>query len=96
MKKWLLSAALMATATTSYGQCAPHLPVAQGLAERYQEGVVARGLQNDGMMVELYLNADSGTFSVILVSPEGLACLVSSGEAMSLIDGALAPSGDES
>lgn len=51
MRNWILAAALSATATTTHAQnCAPHLALAQGLAERFQEGVVARGLQGDGYL----------------------------------------------
>ena len=95
MKKWLLSAALCVTASTAFSQnCVPHLPAAQGLAEKCREGVVARGLQANGLMLELYLNAETGTFTILTVTPQGLACLVSAGEAMSLID--IAPAGEPS
>ncbi len=50
------------------------------LAERYQEQPVAVGVTSEGSLVEVLTDAKGGTWTIIVTSPEGMSCLVLSGE----------------
>ena len=49
------------------------------LNKRFKEKPVSIGLAADGSMIEVFAAA-SGSFSILLTRPEGISCLVSSGE----------------
>ena len=50
------------------------------LAERYRELPIAVGVTSEGSLVEVLTDAKGGTWTIIVTSPEGLSCLVLSGE----------------
>ena len=50
------------------------------LAERYQERPIAVGVTSEGSLVEVLTDAKGGTWTIIVTSPEGMSCLVLSGE----------------
>lgn len=60
--------------------CAPRDRVIAFLAERYGEGLQAMGLSGSAVM-ELYANRATGTWTLVATGPEGIACLVASGQA---------------
>ena len=85
MRKLLVTLALLA------GQCAPayaqtpavcgaHEAIVAGLSTQYQELPVAMGVLGDGRLVEVFARADGSTFSVVVTSPGGQACVTAAGE----------------
>lgn len=50
------------------------------LAERYQEAPVAVGVTTGGGLVEVLTEPDGQTWTIIVTSPQGVSCLVLSGE----------------
>ena len=50
------------------------------LAERYHERPIAVGVTSEGSLVEVLTDAKGGTWTIIVTSPEGMSCLVLSGE----------------
>jgi phage/plasmid primase-like uncharacterized protein len=60
-------------------QCGATEAVLTGLAERYQEQAVARGLMPDGSMAMVTATADGVTWTLLLVKPDGQSCLMASG-----------------
>lgn len=78
----LLAAPFMATAAGApplVVPCGEHAAVLAGMAKRHGEVPVARGLDAAGNLVEV-LAAPGGSFTVLSVTPEGIACLMSVGE----------------
>ena len=73
----LLAACVPAHAQNS--NCAPHLMIIEGLADRYGERRVMSGLNGDSTVVEMYANDQTGTWTALVVQPNGTACLVASG-----------------
>lgn len=59
--------------------------VIEGALSRYEEEPRWLGLSRDGVAIQLYLNEDTGTWTIIAVSPEGRVCALLEGEAGSLI-----------
>jgi len=61
--------------------CAPRDVVVESLSgPEHKEKVVLRGIAN-GNMIEIWVN-EAGSFTIILNRPEGLSCMIGTGEAM--------------
>jgi hypothetical protein len=56
------------------------------LSDEYAESVVARGLTNNGTLLEVTATADGRTWTIVLTAPEGSACLVAAGEAWQAVE----------
>lgn len=61
--------------------CAPRDRVIGRLAERYGETRQSIGLGANNAVVEVFAASDTGTWTIILTLPNGLSCLVASGQA---------------
>ncbi|MDX1402284.1 MAG: hypothetical protein R3245_10205 [Kiloniellales bacterium] len=59
--------------------CAPHDRLVQSLEKRYGEQPIGAGVTNNGKLMEV-LTSPSGSWSVIVSSPNGISCLVAAGE----------------
>lgn len=70
--------ALSATPTLAQGPCAPLPQALAALQKEAAEVPVARGLDQRGISVVLTLAPD-GSFSVLAVRPDGVACLAFTG-----------------
>ncbi|MFQ5467819.1 MAG: hypothetical protein ACE5DS_06740 [Kiloniellaceae bacterium] len=70
----------VAAASAPPGPCERHTTVIDLLSQRYGEAPVALGVTNNGSLVEVLVDAASGTWTIIVTSPEGMSCLVLSGE----------------
>ena len=58
-----------------------HSELSSTLDQRFAEKSVARGLDANGRMVEIYATDDGATWSMVITTPEGQSCVVASGEA---------------
>lgn len=54
--------------------------IAEQLDKKFNERPVAAGLQSNGNLVQLFVAKDTGTWSMVIVRPSGVGCLVSAGE----------------
>lgn len=59
--------------------CSPYDQATAHLGGKYHEFSVARGLGGDGIAFELWSASDGKTWSLLSVTPDGMACLVKSG-----------------
>lgn len=59
--------------------CAPREIVAQALGREYGEAQVGAGLA-DGNIIELWVNAETGTFTLLVTRPDGISCMVGAGD----------------
>jgi hypothetical protein len=81
-----LVAAFFAAPAWAQPPCMPRDDLARGLAERYGERLVARGLTDpQGQRFEVFVAPDTGTWSAIVTLPTGLACWIGSGEAWEFV-----------
>ena len=49
------------------------------LSEKYGERMVAYGLA-DQIVMQVYADPDDGSWSVLMLNPEGVACIVAAGD----------------
>lgn len=75
------AAAIVAPVARAQGgpACAALAEMDKALAERFGEAQAWHGQENRGFQVRLYLNAGTGTWTLIIVR-DGQACAVSAGE----------------
>ena len=78
-----LIVALIAASTGGVAQQAPcnqRDDVLGHLAQKYQELPVAVGVTNRGGLIEVLSSGDGKTWTIIVSSPNGQACMVATGE----------------
>ncbi len=82
MFKWvgamMLALALVAPAAAQTLCTHDRTAVIEQLKARYQEAPVAMGLVGDGSVLEV-LAAKSGSWTILVTRPNGLACVVAAG-----------------
>jgi|APSaa5957512535_1039671.scaffolds.fasta_scaffold89905_2 hypothetical protein len=71
---------LLAMLLSVQGACMPYNLAAEKLAELSDEVIVGRGLKREGPMIEVWADLDDGSWTVLQVTPDGRACLMSYGE----------------
>lgn len=73
-----------AAATSASAQtrvpCAAHGDLAKQLNGRFDEKPVARGLANNGTVMEVFSTRDGGSWTMIVTMPNGTSCVVAAGE----------------
>ncbi|SNY48405.1 hypothetical protein SAMN06297129_1437 [Pseudooceanicola antarcticus] len=72
---------LSASAQGSRQACAPREVVVNRLAEGYGETRRSIGIGSNNAMVEVFASDDSGTWTITMTSPQGITCLIASGQA---------------
>ena len=60
--------------------CMTHGEVTQKLGSRYTEAQIAMGLASNGAVLELFSSGDGATWSIVVTTPDGVSCVVASGE----------------
>lgn len=74
--------------------CAPREAVVERLANTYGESRQSIGLGEQGMVIETFASSDTGTWTITVTTPNGLTCLVASGQSWEELAEALPPQGD--
>ncbi len=75
-------------------QCGPRAAVVKTLAEKYAETRRSIGISVNNTVMEVYAAADSGTWTITVTSPQGLTCLVASGQGYETVVEELPAKGD--
>lgn len=88
MKKILLAAvaALIPVGAMAQQNCAPRDVVVERLNERYSETRQSIGLGANNAVVETWASLESGSWTITVTMPNGMTCLVASGQAFELVD----------
>lgn len=84
MKNALLALLFSITlAMPAFGQasCADREVVVKMLADDYGESIQSIGIGQNGSVIEVYANEETGTWTVLLTRPNGITCLMASGHA---------------
>lgn len=76
----LLILAMCAPAHAQEVRCGIHVDIEADLAAAFSERRVMAGLNGDGTILEILANAETGTWTALIVRPDGIACLVAAGE----------------
>jgi len=88
----MLAALAFATPTLAQDtRCEPYPSIAAMLTDQYGERRTSVGLEARGGLVEVWVNPENGSWTLVGVMPGGSACLVLWGEAW---QGTVPPAGD--
>lgn len=94
-----LSAALVAVflclTSTAFAQsaCGERAIVLAKLAENHGEEVRIRAVSERGLMMEITVNEESGSYSVLLTQPGGVTCLADAGYSFETVEPVAKPKG---
>ncbi|THH36029.1 hypothetical protein E4Z66_13260 [Aliishimia ponticola] len=87
------------TAGTAMAQnarnCAPREAVIDRLASGYGESRQSMGLGTNNQVVEVFASDETGTWTITVTMPNGLTCLVASGQAFEELVEALPEDGND-
>lgn len=70
-----------ASASAQAGQCATRDLVLERLSSKYGETRQSIGLGANNGVVETFASAETGTWTIVVTMPNGMTCLVASGQA---------------
>lgn len=76
-------------------KCAPREAVVERLASTYGESRQSVGLGEQGVMIETFASANTGTWTITVTTPNGQTCLVASGLSWEELAEALPPQGND-
>ena len=82
-----------AVAQAQNNNCGPRERVLTTLAEKYHETRRSIGLATQGRVMEVFASDESGSWTIIVTMPNGVTCLVASGQAFEEVDETLQPAG---
>jgi hypothetical protein len=74
-----LAAPALAQEQPAAPDCQPAEQLKAYLASKYDESQIASGVSLDGTLVMVFSKPDHSTFTVVKVTPQGLACMVDVG-----------------
>ena len=75
--------------------CAPRAVVVERLAEAYGETRQSIGLGARGAVVEVFASTETGSWTITVTLPNGMTCLIASGQAYETLAEALPPAGED-
>ena len=59
--------------------CHSYIEIARQLDSRYGEKPVSIGLQGNGHLLQVFASKDTGSWTILSMAPNGLACIVAAG-----------------
>ncbi len=75
--------------------CGPREMVLQRLAEGFGETRQSMGLGANNAVIEVFASDESGSWTITVTMPNGMTCLVASGQAYEALAEALPPKGND-
>lgn len=60
--------------------CLPRAALVERLEGRYNEHPAGGGLQNPQQLLEVWASDESGSFTVFVTRPDGVSCIVATGQ----------------
>lgn len=83
---WATSCAAQESQSRKYPEgCNSIVEMAKQLDADYGEVPVAIGVQTDGRLLEIYASEASGTWTVIVIRPNGTGCMVAAGRGWEIL-----------
>ncbi len=77
----------------SMRNCGVRDAVVTRLAETYGETRQSMGLGANNQIIEVYASTETGTWTITVTMPNGMTCLVASGQAFEVLTEDLTPTG---
>jgi len=75
----ILSAAFAAPASAQAQPCADRTDITDRLLNGYGEKFVGGGLRNANSIYEVWQSEESGTWTILLTTPDGKSCVMAAG-----------------
>lgn len=75
-------------------QCAPRQGVLAQLTQKYGETRRGIGIAGNAQMMELFASATTGSWTITVTLPDGMMCLVATGQSFEPLSEALPAPGD--
>ena len=75
--------------------CAPREMVLERLADKYGETRQSVGLGANNAVIEVFASTETGSWTITVTSPNGITCLVASGQSYEELAEALPPRGND-
>ncbi len=72
---------IVSTAYANQTSCAKRGDVIAELNSRYGESPQSTGLMPNGHMLETFAHQQTGTWTILITTPEGTSCMIASGSA---------------
>lgn len=89
--KLIISAALAVSfAVPAWAFCAPESQIRTTLQEKYGETVQIQGVGNNHLL-QVYANTETGTWTIVVTSPDKRACVSASGQNYQAVSDVLGP-----
>lgn len=82
MRRGLLAALLAlgaCTTATAQSDCAPRDTAVEYLSEQWGEAIVGAGLESPTSILEVWVAEETGTWTIVRTTPDGMSCIVASG-----------------
>ncbi|MEM9427403.1 MAG: hypothetical protein AAGA06_11965 [Pseudomonadota bacterium] len=94
----IVAIALLAPISASaMGQnCGNRDMVVERLASKYGESRQSIGMAPKGRVIEVYASHETGTWTITMTMPNGITCLMASGQSYEALDEPIAPAGIKS
>jgi hypothetical protein len=93
----VLAAGHVSAQTSAQGNrnCAARDKVLETLANNYGETRQSIGLGANNAVVEMFASTETGTWTITVTTPEGLTCMVASGQSFETLAEALPAKGND-
>lgn len=82
----LLSAIFLVlpSALSAQSRCRAYADLSERLSTVYGESRISQGLGLDGNVFETWVSEETGSWTILVVAPSGVSCLVAAGEGYSV------------
>ena len=87
-----LAVSLSVSAASAQQNCAPREQVVEMLTEQYGESVQSMGI-NNGVVIEMWANVETGTWTILMTRPDGISCAPADGNGFERVDSEVSPTG---
>lgn len=91
----LALAAQQTQAQTAPRNCGPRDAIVARLAEKFSETRRSIGIAANNAVMEVFASEESGSWTITVTLPNGMTCLVASGQAFEVLAEALPPKGND-
>lgn len=91
----ILASASQAFSQSQQRNCGVRDQIVEALSERYGESRQSIGLGANNQVVEVYASLETGTWTITITMPNGMMCLVASGQAYEAVAEALPTKGSD-
>ncbi|UWR03405.1 hypothetical protein K3740_01465 [Ruegeria conchae] len=82
---------VLAAQQVSAQNCAPREDVIKRLAKTYGETRRGIGIARQGAVMEVFASDRTGSWTIVVTLPEGVTCLIASGQSFEVLAEALPP-----